>query len=145
MPGRIMPLVVLVVLALSLVACGDGASPTPSAPTAAPSGNAANGKTLFTQPVIANGPGCATCHAVEPGKTVVGPSLAGLAARAPEIVQRSGYKGTAGNAAEYLHESIVDPDVYTEEGFSPGVMPKNYKDLSAQELDDLVAYLLTLK
>jgi len=31
------------------------------------------------------------------------------------------------------------------QGFQPGIMPKTYTKLSAQEVSDLVAYLMTLK
>jgi cytochrome c2 len=140
MPRLGLSLVVLFTL-LTLVACGDAAGqPAPAQP-----GNAENGKALFNQPSLANGPSCATCHALEPNKVVVGPSLAAIGARASEIIQRTGYTGTATNPAEYLRESIASPDLYAEEGFTPGVMPDTDKDLTASELDDLVAYLLTLK
>ena len=141
MPRRILPLVVLLMV-FTLTACGNGSA---VAPTAQPRGNAENGKALFNQPTLANGPGCTTCHAIQAGQVIVGPSLAGAVADAEAAIQRPGYKGEATDAAGYLHESIVNPDVYAPEGFSIGVMPKNYADLSAQEVDDLVAYLLTLK
>ena len=141
MPRRFLLLVVLM-FTLILAACGNGGA-TP--PTAAPSGDAEAGKALFNQPTLANGPGCTTCHSLEAGKTIVGPALTRAGAVAAEAIQRPGYKGSAVNASEYLRESIIAPDAYVEGGFSPGVMPQNYKDLSAQELDDLVAYLLTLK
>lgn len=141
MPRRILPLVVLLIT-LALAACGNGAA---SPPTPAPRGNSENGKALFDQPTLANGPGCTTCHSLEPGQGIVGPSMAGIAGRAADTIQKPGYKGSAKNAADYLHEGIANPDAYAAEGFTAGVMPKNYADLSAQELDDLVAYLLTLK
>ena len=47
---------------------------------------------------------------------------------------------------DYLRESILNPDTYTTEGFSAGVMPAALADeLSDQQVADLVAYLLTLK
>ena len=141
MPRRILPLVVLLVV-FALAACGNGSA---VAPTAQPRGNAENGKALFNQPTLANGPGCTTCHAIQAGQVIVGPSLAGAVADAQAAIQRPSYKGEAADVAGYLHESIINPDVYAPEGFSTGVMPKNYGDLSAQEVDDLVAYLLTLK
>jgi nitric oxide reductase subunit C len=133
---------VALLITLTLVACGnDSASP----PTSQPRGNAGNGKVLFNQPTLANGPGCTTCHAIEPGQVIVGPSMAGIAGEAALTLQKPGYKGESKDAAAFLHESIVNPDAYATEGFSTGVMPKNYAGLSPQELDDLVAYLLTLK
>jgi nitric oxide reductase subunit C len=141
MPKRILPLVVLLIT-LALTACGNGGA-TP--PTPEPRGNAENGKALFDQPALANGPGCTTCHSLERGRVIVGPSLADVATMAADTIQKPGYKGSAKNPADFLRESVVNPDAYIAEGFTAGVMPKNYAGLTAQELDDLVAYLLTLK
>jgi hypothetical protein len=48
-----------------------------------------------------------------------------------------------GRDAQFIHESIVDPDAEIAEGFSGGIMPKNYNtQLSEQQLADLVAFLL---
>ncbi len=50
------------------------------------------------------------------------------------------------SAEEFLRESILNPDAVVTEGFTPGVMYQNYgNDLTEQEIDDLVAFLLTLK
>ena len=136
--------VILILVALFVAACGGGGTPAVSAP----SGNADNGKTLFNKATIgaAGDPGCATCHSLEKDKTIVGPSLAGIAADGAETVKESDYKGTAKTAAEWLHESIVDPNVDVPEGFQPSVMPQNYgKNLTEQEINDRVAYLSTLK
>ena len=47
-------------------------------------------------------------------------------------------------AEEYLYQSIVDPDAHQLEGWELN-MPRNYEEiLSAQEIDDLIAYLLEL-
>ncbi len=48
------------------------------------------------------------------------------------------------SADEYLHQSLVEPNAYVVEGYVEGVM-QSYKDLSEAQLNDLVAYLLTLK
>jgi nitric oxide reductase subunit C len=138
--------IVVIVAMLVLTACGGG-QPAPAGQPAASSGNADNGKKLFNEPVIASAgaPGCATCHSLEKGKTLVGPSLAGIATDAANTVKEAGYKGKATTAAEWLRESIVDPNVDVPDGFKPDIMLKTFTKLSAQELDDLVAYLLTLK
>jgi cytochrome c2 len=141
--------IMLIVVSIALTACGGGgAAPASSGsqPAAAP-GNADNGKKLFNEPVIASAgaPGCATCHSLEKGKTLVGPSLAGIATDAAGAAEEAEYKGTAKNADEWLRESILNPDVDVPDGFKPNVMPKTFNKLSAQELNDLVAYLLTLK
>ncbi|MDX1413626.1 MAG: c-type cytochrome [Candidatus Promineifilaceae bacterium] len=128
------------VMVLLLAACGGGGD----APAASEGGNsigdAANGENLYNQTVIgsASAPGCITCHSLEPDIVLVGPSHAGLANRA------GSYK--EGMAAEdYLRESIVDPDAHIVEGFTPGVMYQNFgEELQAREVNDLIAYMLTL-
>ncbi|MCX6027778.1 MAG: c-type cytochrome [Chloroflexi bacterium] len=135
----------LLVVTLLLAACG-GSQPAPAGNASA--GNADNGKALFAKATIgkAGAPGCATCHSVEKDKKIVGPSQYGIATDAAATVKEKDYKGTAKTAAEWLRESIVSPNVDVAEGFTPGIMPQNYgKDLSEQEINDLVAYLLTLK
>ena len=66
--------------ALLVAACGGGAAKPAggeSQPAAAAGGNADSGKKLFNEPVIASAgsPGCITCHSLEKGKTLVGPSM----------------------------------------------------------------------
>jgi cytochrome c2 len=81
---------------------------------------------------------CAHCHALEPETVLVGPSLAGVANRASN--QRQG-----STAEEYLEESILYPKAYIVEGFTDA-MPANFgKELTLEELNALVAFLLSLK
>lgn len=127
---------------MALVACGGGgggAAPAPGSPEPTPVGDAANGETLFNSPTIGNAPGCITCHSLEPGVVIVGPSQAGLATRAATRVSGQ-------TAEEYIRNSILNPNDYVVEGFSPGVMFQDYKtDLTPQQIDDIVAFALTLK
>jgi cytochrome c553 len=136
--------IVLVVLLLSaftllLVACGgsddDAAEP-------ASSGDAVSrGEALYKKTTIGAGsaPGCITCHSLEEGLTLVGPSHAGIGTAAASRVAGM-------SAEEFLEESIVEPDAEITENFSPGVMYQNYdSDLSEQEIADLVAFLASLK
>ena len=140
---------VLIVVLLALTACGGGAAKPAGGeqPAAAAGGNADTGKKLFNEPVIASAgsPGCVTCHSLEKDKTLVGPSLAGIATDAANTVKEADYKGTAKNADEWLRESILNPNVDVPDGFKPDIMSKTFTKLSAQELSDLVAYLQTLK
>jgi len=137
-------LVVVLVLALStvLAACGGGGGEeTSEVASSGPVGNPARGQKLYEQTTIgtASAPGCITCHSLEPGVVVVGPSHAGVGTRAATYVEGM-------SAEEYLHESIVSPDAHVVEGFTPGVMYQNFgEELNEQEIADLVAYLLTLK
>jgi len=94
-------------------------------------GNADNGKALFASE------GCVGCHAVEGDTTLVGPSLAKISAVAGSMV--------AGESAEeYLRISIIHPDAFVVEGFQPNIMPSYADKVDAQQLADLVAYLMTL-
>ena len=141
-------LFVLIAALLVLAACGGGGATQAPASGGAAQGNASNGDKLFHSATIGNNnaPGCATCHATEAGKTLVGPSLANVSTTAADIIKGSDYHGKAKTAEEYIQESIVDPNAYVVKGFSPGIMYQNYgKDLSAQQISDLVAYVMTLK
>ncbi len=48
-------------------------------------------------------------------------------------------------AEQYIHTSIVDPNAHVVEGFTQGVMPSYKTAVNDTQLNDLVAYLLTLK
>ena len=81
---------------------------------------------------------CAQCHALTPDTVVIGPSLAGVATRAATRIK--GY-----SAQDYIEESILHPRDYIVEGF-PETMPTNFgKELTSDELNGVVAYLMTLK
>jgi len=137
-------LIMLLVVALVMVlaACGGGgdSADSGSGEAAAPAGgNAANGEELYKQTIIgdASAPGCITCHSLDEGVVLVGPSHAGIAASANGAV--------AGlSAKEYLEQSITEPNAHITDGYTEGVMYQFYgNDLSAQEIADLVAFLET--
>lgn len=113
-------------------------------------GDAAAGK------AIAEGKGaCAACHiAAQPGAALVGPAwLAaqstdgkGLAAHVAERLTAADYTGRATSVEAYLYESITSPNAFVVAGFAPNIMPATYsQSLTAQELADLIAYLVTLQ
>jgi cytochrome c oxidase subunit 2 len=82
----------------------------------------AQGKTLFTQQ-------CGTCHALADAGTTaaVGPDLDNV---------------LPGKGADFIQESIVNPNAEITPGFQPDVMPGNFGEvLSQQQLDSLVEYL----
>jgi mono/diheme cytochrome c family protein len=122
-------------LAAVLAACGNGGG----APAPAGGGGSADaGKALFAQTVIGSQPGCVTCHSLNAGETLVGPSLAGIATLAGSAVSGQ-------SADQYIRASIVEPNAHVADGFAEGIM-QSYKDaLSEQQLSDVAAYLLTLK
>ena len=121
----------LMIIALTITACGgdDGGSDT-----------AANaGDELFQQATIGTLAGCKTCHSLEPGVIIIGPSLASIGAEADGRV--------AGVSAEdYLRQSILDPNAHLVEDFPASIMPNTYQNqLTEEQVDALVNYLLTLK
>jgi nitric oxide reductase subunit C len=130
----------LFVLVLALAACGGGGDGEQEEPASGggAGGDAANGEELFKQTTLESQAGCITCHSLEPDQVIVGPSMAGVADRAGDRV--SGL-----SAEEYLRQSILETNAYVVEGFPEGVMPAAFSDaLSDQQVDDLVAFMLTL-
>jgi nitric oxide reductase subunit C len=111
-----------------------------------PRGDPARGAQLFSQLP------CSSCHDIAhpfPGGEVC-PNLGNIAAEAARIVNSPDYHGQAKDAAGYIRESIMDPNAYIVPGAlyrSPdgqSVMPKNFgQTLTTQQIDDLVAFLLT--
>lgn len=125
-------LLVILILALGLTACGGAGTGGGEADPKA-------GEELFAQTIIGSQAGCGTCHSLQADVIIVGPSLNGIASRASTRV--SGM-----TAEEYLRESILKPDAYLVEGFPSGTMPQVWGDeLSEEQLENLIAYLLTLK
>jgi cytochrome c oxidase subunit II len=84
---------------------------------------AAGGEQIFTAS------GCPSCHTLAAANATgeIGPDL-----------------GNLGDAdAEFIRQSIVEPDAEVEQGFDPGIMPSDFaQKLSEEELDELVKYLL---
>jgi cytochrome c oxidase subunit II len=96
------------------------------------SGGANAGKAVFTSN------GCASCHTFAPagatGKT--GPDLDKLPAEA---------KGAGKPLADFVRESIVDPNAYVAPGYPKNVMPSTFAQLPKSQLDALVQYLVQPK
>ena len=122
----------LIALTLVLTACGGSDSGSGDA-------NVDAGKDLFAETVIGSQAGCITCHSLDAGTVVVGPSMAGIGTRAGSTVSGQ-------SAEDYLKESILNPDAHVVDGFTAGTMPQVWADeLNDEQVDQLVAYLLTLK
>ncbi|MDD5467356.1 MAG: c-type cytochrome [Anaerolineales bacterium] len=107
-----------------------------------PLGDATRGEGLATTK------GCAVCHIT----TTTGPAwipsdgTPAMGARAATRLTQADYAGQATSPEQYLLESILHPEAYLVSGFPAGVMPANYgQTLTAQEVADLIAYLMTLK
>jgi cytochrome c len=126
----------LVLMGLLLMACG-GPSTEP--------GNPERGQALFNAPVESSRgeiQPCSACHAIVEGqksRTGLGTNFHDLGARAGGMVQGQ-------SAEQYLRTAIVDPDAYLAGNFQDGLMSREYgKFLTPQQIEDLVAYMLTLK
>jgi len=109
---------------------GEGGGAAPAAALAALSPAGATGQDLVQQW------GCVTCHKFDSPDKLIGPSLWDIGAR---------------KDANYIRESILEPDVVVVEGFPAGLMKGTldgqgfYQKLSLQDLNTLVSYLTSLK
>jgi mono/diheme cytochrome c family protein len=77
--------------------------------------------------------GCGGCHTLAKANATgsIGPSLEDLAAAAGDA-----------SPEDYVREAILDPDAEVAEGFQPGVMPAFEGDLTDEQVQALVEYLL---
>jgi cytochrome c553 len=100
-----------------------------------PAGDAAHGAQLFTERV--NGaPECSSCHNVD-DTTLVGPGMQGF-------VERAGSRVEGQSAEVYAYTSITQPAAHVVSGFSNTMYTQYGRQLSAQQIADLIAYLLSL-
>jgi len=129
---------------------GEGAvasMPPGARPVAADNDPIALGEALSRTAV----PTCQACHSMTPGVNLAGPSLAGLSDFFEKIKASGDYTGDATTAEEFVRESIVEPSAWLHPGpmYSAGgvsFMPPNYgEDLTQEQIDHLVAYLLSFK
>ena len=96
-------------------------------------------------------PACNACHSLAAGADMAGPSLAGVATRAQQILASSSYTGKAKDVDGYIRESITEPSAHIVAGgmySTSGVsfMPSTFgKDLTPEQVTHLVAYLATFK
>lgn len=115
-------------LALFLVSCGGGETAVPT-PTLSP--QVIKGQQVFVQE-------CGACHSFSPDTVIVGPSLAGIGTHAATRVSGQ-------DAQAYLLTSIIRPGAHLVDGFEDK-MPANFgKKLTGEDIDAIVAYLLTVR
>jgi nitric oxide reductase subunit C len=145
------PRPIRVVGGMTVQGSGAGETPTTAGGTAQaqddPAGRLAAGRDVFRNA----SPGCQSCHSLQPGADMAGPSLAGIATRAEETIASPDYTGNAEDVESYIRESIVEPsahnvpgDMYSANGSS--FMPGTYADsLSDTRVDQLAAWLATFE
>jgi mono/diheme cytochrome c family protein len=133
-------------MAVVLAGCGNGdaSTTTVTASQTAAVGDPERGRQIWDDGggVIGGHPpvGCQQCHSLDGSEQTAGPDIAptwqGVSGRAGDRVPGL-------SAEEYLRESIMDPSAYIVEGYSD-IMPKGYRFLlSEEDIDSLVAFLLT--
>jgi cytochrome c2 len=112
---------------------GGGVASAAAAPapvTAAAASSGASGQELIQQW------GCITCHKLDGPDKLIGPSLWDIGAR---------------KDANYIRESILQPDAVVVEGFPAGLMKGTldgsgfYQKVPLQDLNTIVDYLTSLK
>ncbi len=92
------------------------------------------GKALFYDPVV----GCYMCHVVKGSGGTRGPDLS----RIGEVAET---RKPGVPAEDYLRESITNPMAFIAPGY-PAIMPLNLGDrLSSTQIDDLIAYMKSLR
>ena len=88
---------------------------------------------------------CGVCHTLAAAETrgTFGPEHDGMGTIAAERIADSSYSGAATTPAEYIRESIVEPQAYLVPGYATTShrMP-TYAHLDAATIDGLVAFLL---
>ena len=111
------------------------ADPVVSPPASPATGDVSAGLELY----VGTG-GCAACHTIEGVQGavgVIGPDHTHIGSEAANRIP--GY-----SAEQYLRESILEPDAFIEEGYTPGLMAPLVAaaNLSDADVDALVAFLL---
>ena len=93
---------------------------------------------------------CGSCHTIDGIPNAVGviaPNLSDVHLAALKHFDSGSYTGKATTAEEYIHESILDPNLYIAPkcptgACTPNIMPATLKDtLTADEINSIVKYL----
>lgn len=120
-------------------------------------GDPENGHTLFNTVIPETGFACATCHRVDTSETLIGPGLVSVAnpahdpsqhehdGAATEVTQEAHMEKSMDEVIDYIRTSIQHPSEFMVPGFPDLLMPQIYAQvLTEQQINDVIAYLLTL-
>jgi mono/diheme cytochrome c family protein len=118
-----------------LLLSGCAVSPPMSASVA---GDVERGAQLFAQGQNA-APPCSGCHQIVAGQSgfSFGPNLA-------DIGEHAEMRIDGVTAEEYLHQSILEPGHYIVSGYRDIMYPDYDAHFTRADIQDLIAYLLTL-
>ncbi len=93
---------------------------------------------------------CGSCHTIAGIPNAVGviaPDLSDITMLADEHIKSDAYTGTATTAEEYIHESIIDPNLFLAPtcptgACAPNIMPATMSEtLTMDEINSIVTYL----
>lgn len=127
--------IVLIGIALVMTACGADVKASEN-PAPESVGDPQIGGEIFVER-HGEAPSCSYCHSVT-DEQGIGPSLKGIADRASTQVDGM-------DTVTYLRESILDPNAFVVGGGSRSRMYAHFDELlSDEDIDNLIAYLLTL-
>jgi nitrite reductase (NO-forming) / hydroxylamine reductase len=139
---------VLIILTVFLLAACSG-RPTP--PPAVPAEGGLYDAQLAAQ-AFKDG-GCIACHVIpgiENATGTIGPDLSEIGKQAAQTLQSSDYSGKANTVEAYLHEALVDPDIFVAPNCPNGACQKGLMpsyasgSLSDMELNAMVGYMAGL-
>jgi cytochrome c551/c552 len=122
---------VCAVAVLALTGCGKTGVVTPTPQTVVGTvQQEAPGKAIFiTQ-------GCGACHTYGPAGSAANGTIG------PDLDKLPQYAKAANQPlAQFVHDSIVDPNKYVQKGYPKNVMPKSYASLPPADLQALVDFL----
>jgi len=130
----IKPVIALTLIAMfGLAGCASADESAPAGFETLPVGNATHGAQLYDTS-IGGQPTCKACHSLD-GKPNAGPTFQGYGQIATQRVSGE-------SAEEYTYNGLIRPWVYVVPGYG-NLMPVRYgQALSAQDIADLIAFML---
>ncbi len=148
--SKIWPRLIFATASLSLAACGPSADKSESEPPAA-APQVAEAPAAPAAPAVepdgkpAAFAVCATCHAVEPDKNLIGPSLFGVIDRPAGTLAGFTYSEAMKNSGITWSKDKLDQFLEAPLTMVPGTRMSFAGMKDAQKRGEVVAYLETLK